>query len=331
MNNKTISGVTFTWDTDTKTCTVNGTCTGWNFSNIYANASGLPSVIIPGKSYRLLMETTSSNTLPLEVYIYRSNADTLHTFYTHDSDINIPEDAIGIVFRIRINTGVEYNNDKIILHGLLTNWPVSDFMDSYKEREDTYYHIAKDLNEYVQDGVLDLDNVKKPGYYIINDSWTVLNGASIRYAGLIVERFSSTNGTIFIKQTTTNVTNTNTLPYTFCRWVNTGGVWSPWHRMLSVGDGLVHATKTTNPADSCDDIDLDSIRFVSYNNGDKDIPDFPLNRAGWLLNFVGAPLNTTLRFQVVLPYSYNDIIKYRVRDIDNQWGGLGWDKLRFKY
>ena len=66
---------------------------------------------------------------------------------------------------------------------------------------------------------------------------------------------------------------------------------------------------------SCDNITNNSIYFVSANQGNPNIPDFPFS-SGWLQTFV---TNSNLKMQIAYPYNADDSIKYRNKRIAQGW------------
>lgn len=76
--------------------------------------------------------------------------------------------------------------------------------------------------------------------------------------------------------------------------------------------------------DSCDDVDSNSIYFISSTGGVLDVTDFPLGQPGWLLTYK----NGSLKLQIAYPYNPNwSTVYIRTKQIGTwtSWKKIGAD------
>ena len=108
---ETVNGITYTWSGNY--CSVQGTASALSFNNIYNNASALPAGMNPGDLF--YAGAVFGNLSGLEIYSVDANADVRQIFYspnTYPTDyITIPSDAVGLIVRIRVDSGVTVNEN----------------------------------------------------------------------------------------------------------------------------------------------------------------------------------------------------------------------------
>ena len=98
-------GITYTWDTNKKTCTMDGqTSDEISYCFIWTYEDGLPGEVEPGKSYQLVYETSVDDP-DVSVHICYLHADDTvdrDMYYTENTILDIPEDCVGITIRFYV-------------------------------------------------------------------------------------------------------------------------------------------------------------------------------------------------------------------------------------
>lgn len=110
----THSGVTYTWNSQHTSCTVNGSSTALSFRNQYVDYNALPTGMVAGKSYKILVSTTN-NDIKLAFFCYlNGTSNTYQSFkFSGNSNFTVPQAATGMIVRIEIASGKTANNDTI--------------------------------------------------------------------------------------------------------------------------------------------------------------------------------------------------------------------------
>jgi hypothetical protein len=98
------NGITYTWNGDV--CTVSGTATGLSFNNMI-EMEPLVSPLVPGKSYRLILNNTDKN-IKLTVYQKVDEVST-PTTYSEDTTFTYNPNATRTVIRIEVASGSTVN------------------------------------------------------------------------------------------------------------------------------------------------------------------------------------------------------------------------------
>lgn len=137
--NRTVSGVTFTWNAAGTECTVNGTNTSEsNAANyFYGSATSLPEGIIPGESYHVTVSLEDDN-VRFGMYYYVGGQYSSYVRITGNSDLTIPAEVTGILGLIYVPAGATVENKKVSNFGL-------------------FKKIAVDIGEYTS-SVTELNN-----------------------------------------------------------------------------------------------------------------------------------------------------------------------------
>jgi hypothetical protein len=125
---RTNNGVTFTWNEEHTECVVSGTASGTASSLIYINRYEMPKGLVPGKTYRLIYNSSKVSFNP-RYYVGEADAVSLGNFLT-DAEITIPSNATGIYIRLSVQSGLTVNETVaapiLILSGIETNKELSD-------------------------------------------------------------------------------------------------------------------------------------------------------------------------------------------------------------
>lgn len=112
-SDKTVGAVTYAWNEGKTVCTVNGTSESTiNYNVLYSKTNILPSQIVPGETYRVHVKTTN-NSLYCNVYLYYSNGETSNFHIRSTTELAIPANTVGCVFRVQLANGATANNDTI--------------------------------------------------------------------------------------------------------------------------------------------------------------------------------------------------------------------------
>ena len=104
-------GVTYTWQSDKKTCIVDGTAesghTSYNF--IWWYYDGLPAEIRPGEQYRLVYNSSVESVVGVHFYYLKENSQGEESIsdarYFNNTVITVPDDCIGISIRLDVDGG----------------------------------------------------------------------------------------------------------------------------------------------------------------------------------------------------------------------------------
>lgn len=102
FSDRTINGITFTWDN--KSCTVSGTATGLGLCNLYYNTAQLPSGMVAGKKYVFKVRTSDSK-VKFDITFYKNGATYNLNRITEPTVIEIPTDAEGMHIRLLVSSG----------------------------------------------------------------------------------------------------------------------------------------------------------------------------------------------------------------------------------
>jgi len=106
-SNKSIEGVSYTWDSNTSIWSVEGTSTGVSFNNLFNGLTSLsmPSGIVAGKTYYVDYEPTDSGII-LECLWYNETGTLLNNHrLTESAYIKVPNSARGCVIRFKVDNG----------------------------------------------------------------------------------------------------------------------------------------------------------------------------------------------------------------------------------
>ena len=124
----TSHGISYTWDSDKKSCHIVGTSDATSFVNQYANYTALPPGMVAGVDYYLKLSGATN----VQCRIYKVVNSQLTLLYAPTSDmvISIPSDAEGLVIRFwcAANTTVDETVELHILNAK-TNKDLTDEMD----------------------------------------------------------------------------------------------------------------------------------------------------------------------------------------------------------
>ena len=124
----TSHGISYTWDSNKKSCHIVGTSDATSFVNQYANYTALPAGMVTGVDYYLKLSGATN----VQCRIYKVVNSQLTLLYAPTSDmvISIPSDAEGLVIRFwcAANTTVDETVELHILNAK-TNKDLTDEMD----------------------------------------------------------------------------------------------------------------------------------------------------------------------------------------------------------
>lgn len=122
-----VNGVTYTYDSNTKTFTVSGTATSQSFRNQYNNVSSLPSGVSVGDRCYLHINSTDSN-IGIRIFFYNSSGQSILNLLLYESStIIVPGDAVGMIVRINVLENVTVNGT--IQFDLLSGAPNNSVVD----------------------------------------------------------------------------------------------------------------------------------------------------------------------------------------------------------
>ena len=109
---RTLSGVTYTWDQNKKSCIIDGTASQYSFYFIWAYTDGLPGEVKAGHSYQLMYEppTGSASAVKVQIYFLHADESVDHTDYNGNAIVDIPEDCVGISIRLYVPSGTVCQN-----------------------------------------------------------------------------------------------------------------------------------------------------------------------------------------------------------------------------
>ena len=166
-NNANSNGIAFAWNADNTVVTVSGTATATAFCNIYfGRTSPLPDVIVAGKTYFFMSNSSSPDNVYTRVFFYDSS-NTLITsnFITEDRSVTIPSETYGMVIRIEVPNGATVNAT------------VRDFAVLSNPPSQYVYDHALILNRRVSlDNGTDLNSITSGNNgYMISSSYTYYN------------------------------------------------------------------------------------------------------------------------------------------------------------
>ena len=119
-SSKEENGISFNKNND-GSWDISGTSTDVAFCNVLGASTKLPDYVIPGRSYKLLMN--NSNVALQIFYYYSDGTPRLSSLYREDAEITIPINCTGIIGRLRIdsnktiNTNIKYNLISIPITG----------------------------------------------------------------------------------------------------------------------------------------------------------------------------------------------------------------------
>lgn len=103
--------------------------------------------------------------------------------------------------------------------------------------------------------------------------------------------------------------------------VKKAGTWGDWLHLFS-GSINNYGVIPFNKYASCDEVDISGVYFVSSYEGVLNIPDFPLNQAGWLYTITTKTNASDFRVQFAYPYNPASAnIQYRIK---NNSGWTNW-------
>ena len=132
-NNGTFNGVTFSWDADNETLTLNDTALGAFFTNLYVNYNVLPGEMKAGETYYVTVDNTSANSF-LSILVY-APGETLIAQYNFNGNtfFTVPSNAVGAIVRVTGASGTTFENDTVSDIGIYNtkrNVDLSTFLDT---------------------------------------------------------------------------------------------------------------------------------------------------------------------------------------------------------
>ena len=130
---RTSAGVTYTWESNNKKCTVSGISTGVSFTNIFNNSSALPNGLTAGGKYRVFFDSTDTH-IAVEFLFYLDNATSSPTSLRirQSGDVEIPTNCTGLGIRLRVLSGESVDGyiKDIEFFSTYTNKELSEFADN---------------------------------------------------------------------------------------------------------------------------------------------------------------------------------------------------------
>lgn len=234
---KTSGSVTFTWNADKTTCTVNGTA-GSTAANcaFLGSLTSIPNGFVAGKTYHISC-VSSSPYVSLNFYYYKNSAFHSGQNTTSQRDITVPDDATGMIVLISLAANASVTNATI------TNlWA-----------DDAYSNKQLEViigNAFNPKGVLrnnaDLNTVKgENGYYNLTSSYTYSNcPVNSAYGGLLLvyTPIATITNQIFIDNNPTGEIFNRT-------YVQGTDTWSAWNNLSNKVNNLSAKGVLGNNAD----------------------------------------------------------------------------------
>lgn len=111
-DNRTVNGVTYTWDGNV--CTLNGTATANGASNLFTGTDGIPPFIEKGKKYLLKINIGDTEyprrAVPSIVLLAPTN---VYVYANDNCFFEVPNDCTGMTIRIYQYQGAVFNNFQI--------------------------------------------------------------------------------------------------------------------------------------------------------------------------------------------------------------------------
>lgn len=146
-----VSGISFTYDLIARTVTINGTATGNGWANIYSDTNSFPDGMVRGGHYIVDFDTPDITKLTLQSYINIGGNLSFLSAGGKYTPLAIPDNAIGILFRMYFVTGFTADNLTIPLPKVWTEEPLKQFVKSK-----TSYLPSMNLNDFIgnQNGLL---------------------------------------------------------------------------------------------------------------------------------------------------------------------------------
>lgn len=126
--NQTLKGITWAWTLGS--CKVSGTATATANNDIYSSNSAMPTGFEAGKTYHVHY---SSSAIRFRVYAYLSSGSLSGELCNTltDTDFTIPSDAVGMIIRLNIATGVVVDETvRPIIPTNLTNAEIEKLIDA---------------------------------------------------------------------------------------------------------------------------------------------------------------------------------------------------------
>lgn len=214
-NDKTLAGVTYTWNENTSTWTVTGTSTGTSFNNLYNGYThlSLPDGIEAGGLYYIEYAPTDSNII-LNTLWYDSNKSSLGGYrLTSSGYIEVPDNSAGCIIRIQVDNGTTANGTTSNPRIYLAVDNTSDIINALTENghcslgKGDYYvgNLTMPINSTLS-GIGE-DTVIHSIYKYNTDSYTIIptNGCIVKDLKIVgtdsvpsnISTFSDSRGHIF--------------------------------------------------------------------------------------------------------------------------------------
>lgn len=155
------NGVTYIWNSDWTTCSVEGTATSMSFCNMYYNLEALPDMVKPGETYYIKALVSDINSY-INIGINREGEDAAQYIYTitEDTELTIPDDAYGMYIRIRVDSGS-------VVDSIVSNLAFLNAMTN-KELEKRYKNVSK--IEYNQKKIIE-GTIKSNDVIVYETDW----------------------------------------------------------------------------------------------------------------------------------------------------------------
>jgi len=153
---RTVNGVTFIWNANSRTYTINGTATDNIMINLYYNETALPSTVEPG--YTCYIKYTTSNTrCGFRVFTFDSNkAARQDVTFTSDGTYKVRDDAVGMCIRLFVATGAVFSNDTITEIYMTNSTPNGELSKSLAQDNTTITNVAKEVDILNKFNAIDL-------------------------------------------------------------------------------------------------------------------------------------------------------------------------------
>lgn len=247
--------------------------------NLIQSVDVLPEPFEIGKTYYIRINSTYTR---LQVFGYFGDTTAVNIISIISSSyFTIPEGCTGLIIRLNIASGSTVSEEIItpVVLNARTNENLTDIIKDHIDKA----MIPKSATPYVSNNTLTVGDILEPGYYVLSTTWTLTDAPEAGYmTGLQVERMN--NSDRFVRQTIFNTSLAGASRHTWQRINDINGTWSDWYRIV---DSHVLSSYELNEGSlstqytSCDDVDKNSIVFVSYSSGSGVyIPDYPYPASG---------------------------------------------------
>lgn len=273
FNNGTSAGVTYTWDTDYKSCHATGTASGTSLNRIYYSTTTLPACIQAGGVYKLRISTTTTN-LYLQVYYYDSSG-TQGTAreYRANSNFSVPNTAVGCMMRLRVTSGATVD-DTLTLSGIFTAVSNKELQENVSDLQ------SRGLMDIISGNYLP-NNTDIDTLVGVNQMWLTNSSSSMNYPNLPWDptNFAGIIGSFYVRNYTLQVGYCYDNTVHTRRYNHNTETFSTWKRIAGTTYQDIHNGVYLASGDA-DDYWDNNVYFVSTPNT---IDHLPATGAGMFL------------------------------------------------